>query len=88
MKAHMSRVAELGCIACRLLGYEASPAQVHHLTLGRGKGQKNSDMLTIPLCEPHHTGTHGIHGDRAFLRQLNTTELDLLAETLARLYGR
>lgn len=86
--SHMARVAEVGCIACRLLGYGPTPAQVHHLTLGRGKGQRNSDMLTMPLCEALHTGTHGIHGDRSFLRQLKMTELDLLAETLAKLYGR
>lgn len=88
MNKHMGRVAQMGCIACSILGYGPAPAQVHHLTLGRGKGQKNSDMLTIPLCMPHHTGSHGIHGDRAFLRQLNMTELDLLAETLKRLYGK
>mgnify|MGYP003328680870 CR=1 FL=1 len=31
-KKHMKRVAELGCIACRKLGYEDTPAELHHIT--------------------------------------------------------
>ncbi len=77
----MGQVAALGCVLCRLLGYGPTPAQVHHLRDGAG-AQRSSDFLTMPLCEPHHTGTHGIHGDRAALRQAGVTELDLLAQTI------
>ena len=29
-RAHMGRVAELGCAVCRMLGYGPTPAEVHH----------------------------------------------------------
>ena len=81
----MARVAELGCIACQLLGYGQTPAQVHHLREGQGMAQRAGNYLVIGLCQAHHTGSGGVHGDKSVLRQLNMTELDLLGETLARL---
>ena len=81
----MARVAELGCIACTLLGYGQTPAQVHHIREGQGMAQRAGNFLVVPLCLEHHTGSGGVHGDRSILRQLNCTELDLLDETLARL---
>ena len=83
----MARVAELGCIACQLLGYGQTPAQVHHIRDGQGMQQRAGNYLVLPLCLEHHTGKHGIHGDRAVLRQLNMGELEMLDEVLARLYG-
>lgn len=50
-------------------------------------GQRASDWLTIPLCPDCHTGPWGIHGDRTMLRILKADELDLLADTLEKLYG-
>lgn len=82
-RRHMGRVASLGCVLCRQLGYGATPAQVHHLRTGIGKGQRASDYLTMPLCEAHHTGAAGIHGDRSALRQAGVSEIDLLALTIA-----
>jgi hypothetical protein len=78
---YMGQVASLGCVLCRLLGYGPTPAQVHHLRDGAG-AQRASDFLTMPICPDHHTGSSGIHGDRAALRQANVTELDLLAQTI------
>ena len=81
---HKARVAALGCIICRQLGIDDSPAHVHHIREGQGMGQRAGDMLTIPLCPEHHQGATGIHGlgTRAFERMYGTTELDLLNDTL------
>lgn len=83
-KRHMGRVAALGCCICRHLGYEPSPAQVHHIREEQGAAQRAHDCLTIPLCPQHHTGSTGIHGlgRKAFERTYKVTELDLLALTL------
>jgi hypothetical protein len=49
--------------------------------------QRNSDWLTIPLCSDCHTGSQGVHGDKTMMRIHKVTELDLLADTLKKLYG-
>ena len=83
-KRHLSRVASLGCVVCRLVGYRGSPAEIHHLREGQGMSQRASDFLTIPLCFEHHRGATGIHGMgvKAFERAYRISELDLLAETI------
>lgn len=63
------------------------PVQVHHIREGQGMSQRADDWLTIPLCPGCHTGQHGVHGDKTMLRIRKRTELDLLAETLERIYG-
>jgi len=82
---HLGRVSALGCIACEMLGLGSSDAQVHHIREGR---QARDHMLTIPLCQFHHTGSRmSVHMDKAaLLRALHvSSEFDLLAETLRRL---
>lgn len=83
-KRHMGRVAELGCILCRHLGYGATPAEVHHIREGQGAAMRASDLLTAPLCPEHHRGQSGLHGmgRKAFERTYKLSELDLLAMTL------
>lgn len=80
----MGRVAAIGCIACRKLGYGETGAQVHHIREGR---IARNDFLTIPMCEPHHTGTGhdgSVHKAKArlMLRLGVASEFDLLAEVL------
>lgn len=58
-KRHMNRVAALGCVVCRRLGYDETPAQLHHIAEGSGK---RSDFMVAPLCPEHHTGKSGLHG--------------------------
>lgn len=80
-KRHMDRVASIGCILCREIGFNDTPAEVHHVfdTAAR------SDFLTIPLCTVHHRcprrGFHGL-GQRAFEAQYHTSEAKLLALTI------
>ena len=83
-KRHKTRVAALGCILCRHLGYGQTPAQLHHVREGQGMSQRAADTLVIPLCPEHHQGASGLHGlgAREFERRYKTTELDLLAKTI------
>ena len=81
---HKNRVAALGCMACKLLGYGDSPATLHHVREGQGMAQRSSDWLVIPLCQEHHQGKHGIHGT-GFESMTKLTEMDLLAATIERL---
>lgn len=56
-KEHMSRVAELGCIACLIAGHPGTPAELHHPRANAGAGQRAPDIDVIPLCPAHHRGT-------------------------------
>lgn len=78
-KKHYSRVADLGCILCKRLGYEGTPPEIHHI---RRAGRRN-DAPVIGLCPYHHRGNGGIHGmgRKAFERHYKTTEEELLAWT-------
>jgi hypothetical protein len=81
----MGRVADVGCIACRLLELGETPCQVHHIREGR---IARNDYLTIGLCEPHHTGSRmSVHKDKDnLLRAIGVhSEFDLLAEVLRRI---
>lgn len=62
-RAHMARVASLGCLAggAGHQGECRGKCDAHHI-IGlayRGKSQKASDYETIPLCVQHHTGEKG-----------------------------
>lgn len=46
------RFQEIGCVACRKMGY-FSLADVHHLLSG---GRRRGHDFTIPLCPWHHRG--------------------------------
>lgn len=81
-RSHMGRVASLPCGLCGAHG-----VHVHHVREGQGMSQRASDFLTVPLCPSCHTGPLGIHGDKTMLRIHKKDELDLLAETIEKLYG-
>lgn len=83
-KQHLSRVHELPCGLCG-----AMPVEAHHILEGRTPGRKSPDALAIPLCNDCHTGsTNGIHGRRVLWGVYRKSELDVLAETIERLYGK
>lgn len=86
-RQHLNRLAALGCIACRHIGYSDTPAEIHHVRAGVGKGLRASHYEAIPLCPPHHRGTAGlkvpsIHGSKNAFIETFGTERDLLAECL------
>ncbi len=79
-KAHMGRVAAMGCCLCHFLNYGHSPAEVHHVRQRHGWG-RSGHMATIPLCREHHTGQPGgIHdmGRAQFAAHYGISELELL----------
>ena len=84
---YLSRVAELGCVLCRRIGFEDTPAEIHHIRDGQGMAQRSSDYLAIPLCREHHRGDSGVHGlgTGRFERRYKLTELDLLADVIREL---
>ena len=86
-KQWMSDVAALSCVACRNAGYGDTPAEVHHIRDGVGRGQRADDTETIPLCPPHHRGTAhpivpSIHRDKLRFEREFGTERELLAQTV------
>ena len=81
-KEHLSKVSALGCMVCKRMGYEGTPAEIHHPRRGTGLGQRASHYDAIPLCPEHHRGNTGIHGlgTKGFPKKWGFTEADLLDE--------
>lgn len=79
-KAHMARVAALGCVLCEFLGYHDSPCEIHHVRVNHGWG-RSSHKATIGLCAEHHRGITGVHshGREEFAALHGISELELLA---------
>lgn len=78
---HLDKVAQLGCFACNCMGYFDSPAEIHHIRTGIGKGQRASNYQAIPLCPQHHRlGGHGvaIHAGQKTWEAEFGTELEIL----------
>jgi hypothetical protein len=84
---YMGKVARIGCILCKHLGYDGTPAEVHHIREGQGMSQRASNFLVVPLCPEHHRGNSGVHGlgERGFYTRYKLSELDLLAMTIEQL---
>lgn len=86
-KRHLQRVTEYGMeYGCACCG--ETYAHIHHVLEGRTPGRRSSDWTTVPLCEPCHTGSQGIHGDRMRWSLRKTDEMKALAKTLEGVYGR
>lgn len=92
-RQHLDRVASMGCIACSMMGFYDTPAEIHHIRSGVGKGRRASNFETIGLCPAHHRGTAGlkvpsIHGSpHAFVQSFGTERqlLDLVNARLGKL---
>lgn len=77
-KNALNQIAELGCILCStVLGFEGTPAELHHI---RRYGGKRSASPIIPLCPEHHRGNSGVHGlgHKGFASKWGVTEEGLL----------
>lgn len=82
-KDHLSKVASIGCIVCKLQGNEGTPAEIHHIRHGNGMSQRASNYDVIPLCQWHHRlGGYSvaIHAGRKEFESLYGTELELLEQ--------
>lgn len=80
----MSRIVEIGCIACYVMGYPGTPGAVHHLLRG---GRRIGHLATICLCDPgHHQKSPtpekiSRHPFKARFEKAYGTEEELLAKT-------
>jgi len=77
-KAHMTAVASIGCIPCGDMGYQNSPAEIHHVYNG---GIRASHWQVIPLCSIHHrNGGFGeaVHNGKRTWEANYGTEKELL----------
>lgn len=82
-RAHMDRVAALGCVVCK------SPATIHHCGTYMGGGRDHSKVL--PLCWMHHQGPEGIDGKRMSKREWEKkygTEEQLMEKVRKAAYGK
>lgn len=80
-REHLAKVAAIECCVCVRLGYGESPAEIHHIRAGVGKGQRASHMDAIPLCANHHrNGGYGaaFHAGKKAFEDNFGTELELL----------
>lgn len=74
-KRILQRVRRLACCSCGRFPTDEVPNRAHHATgMGKGKGTKNGDDLTMPLCDQCHTEFHDLSGhfkdwDRERLRE-------------------
>lgn len=82
---HQGRVAELGCVVCRLLGcYQQGHTELHHFRFGGLRADNHLNV--VGLCVEHHKPPRGWHGTRDAFKQLNATPeslLELVKELLA-----
>lgn len=84
----MRKVADLGCIACRKLGYEDTPAELHHVKKGT-MGKKASNYEVIPLCPHHHrTSNESYHLNPLWFTEKFGTQQELLEEVTRLIYGK
>lgn len=75
-KAHMERIAAMGCLVC------GRPATVHHVTSDGMKRIARSHKRTAPLCPRHHQIQFGPHESVEALGHAGFTRvygIDLLA---------
>lgn len=76
---HLDLVASLCCVACRMIGYEDTPAEIHHIRTNMGMSQRNDHHHAIPLCPYHHrTGHNAIHKSKELFENDFATEQELL----------
>ena len=58
---YLSKLANLGCIICKKMGFQDSPAEIHHINEGR-IGKRASFRMCLPLCANHHrNGSESYH---------------------------
>ena len=78
----MSKVAQLGCIVCKQMGYPDTPCELHHIKDRRGMSKKSSDYEVIGLCFLHHRGDQGYHHSPKKFTERFGTQKELLQKVL------
>ncbi len=85
----MDKMGALPCIACLKDGWTNHVISLHHID---GRTKPGAHFLVIPLCGPHHQQDDtdvrqriSLHGRKATFQARYGTELELLAECMAKL---
>lgn len=81
-RAWLSKVSGFGCFVCKKMGYDDSPAEIHHIG-NQATGLRASNFEVIPLCANHHrNGGYGvaIHAGKQEWERLHGSEKDILKE--------
>ncbi len=84
-KEFLSKVAQLGCVVCRNLGFGDSPAEIHHIRHGMGTAMRNDHFHILPLCPEHHrNGKCGVafHSGQAQWEKKYGSEMTLYQQVL------
>ena len=85
-KAHLTALAELGCIACHIDGNGYTPCEIHHPRNGQGMSQRAPHKEAFGLCYHHHRAVDAsvpsIHGKPNEFIARYGTEAELLALAL------
>ncbi|WP_420465595.1 recombination protein NinB [Panacagrimonas sp.] len=83
---HLDRIRAMPCVVCAALRQpQTTRTHAHHPRTGQGMAQKAPDHCAIPVCEEHHTGRRGIHGDRSAWNMARLDEMQALGLTIRRL---
>lgn len=81
-RAWCDDITAIGCIACRVMGFIGTPAEVHHLKSG---GRRIGHQHSIPLCPGHHrnaeAGKVSRHPNKARFEAAYGSEEALLNKT-------
>lgn len=81
---YMDIAASLSCACCNAHGVE-----LHHIRETLGKAQRAGNFCVIPLCRDCHgqdLGSQGVHGDKTLMRIYKTSEIEMLNETIGRVF--
>ena len=60
--ARYRRLQEIGCMACRELGFNGIPGDIHHLVDKGNRKASGGNKATIVLCPYHHRGAGWVSG--------------------------
>lgn len=85
-KRFHSKLAELGCVACRAHGRANTHISLHHID---GRTKPDAHWLVLALCSSHHqddgSGTIAVHPWKARFEAEYGKQRDLLRECIAAL---
>jgi len=78
-----TRLADLGCIACRKDGVFQPLVSIHHI---EGRTKPGAHRMVLPLCAGHHQdqgdGRIAVHPWKARFEKRYGRQIDLLSECL------
>ena len=80
----LQKIADIGCIICKLYEEEYSPCSIHHLD---GKTKPGAHFKTIGLCGRHHQSDDAnplydsVHGNKFRFEKRYKSQAELLKIT-------